>query len=341
MMTFLTRFVLGASAFIGHAAATGNDSDNLKSLPLLMNPNGVACHDEFHITSARLCVVAAKRMRITKMKIHIDSKFQPPYGCSLKGKTMYFNGDKNAKPPKKSVTPICRIRPECYMCDPDPSMNPSVNPSKKHSSNPSLKLSMNPSKRFSVEPSVEPTIDLTTQPSVHPSKFVDPSSTFTFNGRKNIERASGENDYDGTVAKPPTDYVLRFTIEPLGKSDATDSIIHITTGGGCCGGCCDYGTRAPAVFFHAQSSLKLQVFTNYDNGSHAWYSSSTELALNTESEVEIRVVGTTSSLLLNGVVDSTLTVGARSPLSDVKVYIGNPWRTAANAIISKVYFGPA
>merc|ERR1740124_1383092 len=102
-----------------------------------MNPNGVACHDEFHITSTRLCVVAAKRMRIKKM---------------------YFNGDKNAKPPPKWVTPICRILPECYVCDPDPSMNPSVNPSKKHSSNPSLKLSMNPSKRFSVEPSVEPTI---------------------------------------------------------------------------------------------------------------------------------------------------------------------------------------
>jgi len=378
MMTFLTRFVLGASAFIGHAAATGNDSDNLKSLPLLMNPNGVACHDEFHITSARLCVVAAKRMRITKMKIHIDSKFQPPYGCSLKGKTMYFNGDKNAKPPKKSVTPICRIRPECYMCDPDPSMNPSVNPSKKHSSNPSLKLSMNPSKRFSVEPSVEPTIipatqpsvhpsvnpskklsfnpsvklsmnpskrfsvepsveptiDLTTQPSVHPSKFVDPSSTFTFNGRKNIERAVDENDYDGTIAKPPTDYVLRFTIEPLGRVGEWTSIIHITTGPRCC----HYGTRVPGVWFR-ETTTKLYFCTGHEDNGNAC-NESTELALNTEYEVEIRVVGTTRSILLNGVVDSTLNVGGRLPLSDVKFYIGDPWWAAANATISNVYFGP-
>jgi len=380
MMTFLTRFVLGASAFIGHAAATGNDSDNLKSLPLLMNPNGVACHDEFHITSARLCVVAAKRMRITKMKIHIDSKFQPPYGCSLKGKTMYFNGDKNAKPPKKSVTPICRIRPECYMCDPDPSMNPSVNPSKKHSSNPSLKLSMNPSKRFSVEPSVEPTIipatqpsvhpsvnpskklsfnpsvklsmnpskrfsvepsveptiDLTTQPSVHPSKFVDPSSTFTFNGRKNIERAVDENDYDGTIAKPPTDYVLRFTIEPLGRVVGWTSIFHITKGDNMG----NYGARVPAVFIKP-ATTELWVCTAHEDNWGACHDSNRELGLNTEYEFELRVVGTTSSTLLNGVVDSTLTVGGRPPLSDVKVYIGNPWYTAANAIISNVYFGPA
>jgi len=379
MMTFLTRFVLGASAFIGHAAATGNDSDNLKSLPLLMNPNGVACHEEFHITSTRLCVVFAKRMRITKMKIHIDSKFQPPYGCSLKGKTMYFNGDKNAKPPKKSVTPICRIRPECYMCDPDPSMNPSVNPSKKHSSNPSLKLSMNPSKRFSVEPSVEPTIipatqpsvppsvnpskklsfnpsvklsmnpskrfsvepsveptiDLTTQPSVHPSKFVDPSSTFTFNGRKKIERAVDENDYDGTIAKPPTDYVLRFTIELLGRVGGWTSIFHITKGGNMG----NYGTRVPELFI-IPNTTKLWVCTGHEDYSQAC-TTSTELALNTEYEVELRVVGTTSSTLLNGVVDSTLTVGGRPPLSDVKVYIGSPWYIPANAIISNVYFGPA
>merc|ERR1740124_93526 len=105
------------------------------------------------------------------MKIHIDSKFQPPYGCSLKGKTIYFNGDKNAKPPKKSVSPICRILPECYMCDPDPSMNPST------------KSSIHPSKRVSAEPSVEPTMGLSTQPSVNPStkSSIHPSEKVSFN----------------------------------------------------------------------------------------------------------------------------------------------------------------
>jgi len=232
MIIFLIRLVLGAFAFIGHAAATDNVSaEYLSSVPFVINPNGVACHDGFHVTSARLCVVAAKRIKITKSKINISTKFQPPYGCSLRGKTVYFNRDKNAKPPQKSVTPICRILPDCCTCDPDPSMNPSkrlsVEPSVEPSVSTSTDPSMNPSKRLSVEPSVEPSVSTSTDPSMNPSKrlsvepSVEPSvststpeypseepslmhtvdpSTFTFNGSKNIERAVDENDYDGTIA---------------------------------------------------------------------------------------------------------------------------------------------
>jgi len=404
MMTFFIRLVLGASAFIGHAAATGDVSEYFKSLPLVMNPNGVACHDEFHITSARLCVVAAKRMRITKMKIHIDSKFQPPYGCSLKGKTIYFNGDKNAKPPKKSVSPICRILPECYMCDPDPSMNPSkrlsaepsveptmglstqpsvnpsmkssMHPSEKVSFNPSVELSMNPSKRVSVEPSVEPTMGLSTQPSVNPSTkssmhpsekvsfnpsvelsmnpskrvtveptvstveptvsdTVDPSSTFTFNGSQVISKAQDYDDYAGLIAKPSTDYILRFTIEPYGLTlKEWSNIIHI---GEYRGVNIDYG--APAVYFQPDST-KIGVVVG-SNGEYTVLSSYKQLAIKTEYKIEIRVVGKYCKLSINGVADSTMTIGDRSLLSNVRVYFGDPWNFAANAAISNVYFGPA
>jgi len=397
MMTFFIRLVLGASAFIGHAAATGDVSEYFKSLPLVMNPNGVACHDEFHITSARLCVVAAKRMRITKMKIHIDSKFQPPYGCSLKGKTIYFNGDKNAKPPKKSVSPICRILPECYMCDPDPSMNPSkrlsaepsveptmglstqpsvnpsmkssMHPSEKVSFNPSVELSMNPSKRVSVEPSVEPTMGLSTQPSVnpstkssiHPSEKVslnpsvelsmnpsksveptvsntaDPSSTFTFNGSQVIYKARDYDDYAGLIAKPSTDYILRFTIEPYGLLNEWTSIINIMEreiG--------DYGYTsrfAPRISFYPDST---KIVADITINEEIWqFIASKQLAINTESKIEIRVVGKYFKLSINGVADSTMTIGDRSLLSNVRVYFGDPWNFAANAAISNVYFGPA
>jgi len=400
-MTFLMRLALGASAFIGHAAATGDVSaEYFKSLPLVMYPNGVACDDEFHITSARLCVVAAKRMRITKMKIHIDSKFQPPYGCSLKGKTIYFNGDKSAKPPKKSVSPICRILPECYMCDPDPSMNPSkrlsaepsveptmglstqpsvnpstkssIHPSEKVSFNPSVELSMNPSKRVSVEPSVEPTMGLSTQPSVNPSMkssmhpsekvsfnpsvelsmnpskrvtveptvstveptvsdTVDPSSTFTFNGSQVISKAQDYDDYAGLIAKPSTDYILRFTIEPFELSKWTTNIIHIAEMGD------NIMSGAPTVYFQP-GTTKLWVDGMVDG---YWLWSSKQLAIKTESKIEIRVVGKYFKLSINGVADSTTTIGDRSLLSNVRVYFGDPWNVAANATISNVYFGPA
>merc|ERR1740136_233350 len=306
-------------------------------------------------------------MRITKMKIHIDSKFQPPYGCSLKGKTIYFNGDKNAKPPKKSVSPICRILPECYMCDPDPSMNPStkssIHPSEKVSFNPSVELSMNPSKRVSAEPSVEPTMGLSTQPSVNPStkssihpsekvssnpsveSSMNPSnrlsvepSTFTFNGSEKIERASDVNDYAGTIPKPSTDYILKFTIEPQGQLLKTwSSIIHISNLGG---GCCDYGTRVPAVWFEPDTT-KIVVTAGFNGGGNPHLYASKQLAINTESKIEVRVVGKYCKLSINGVADSTMTIGDRSLLSDVKVYFGEPEHPAANAVLSNVYFGPA
>jgi len=318
MIIFLIRLVLGAFAFIGHAAATDNVSaEYLSSVPFVINPNGVACHDGFHVTSARLCVVAAKRIKITKSKINISTKFQPPYGCSLRGKTVYFNRDKNAKLPQKSVTPICRILPDCCTCDPDPSMNPS--------------------KRLSVEPSVEPSVSTSTPeyPSEEPSLMhtVDPS-TFTFNGSKKLERAQDENDYDGTVAKPHIDYTLKFTIEPQGKLSVWSNIIHITTGGKCC----EYGFMVPIVFFEPDTT---RLIVSGGSGNESLIRSVEQLPINIESEIVILVAGTISTLIINGVAEPSTSTGDRSLLSDVKVYLGSPREAAADAIISNVYFGPA
>ena len=68
---------------------------------------------------------------------------------------------------------------------------------------------------------------------------------------------------------------------------------------------------------------------------------SKQLAIDTESKIEIRVVGKYCKLSINGVADSTMTIGDRYLLSDVKVYFGHPLFFAANAILSNVYFGPA
>jgi len=163
--------------------------------------------------------------------------------------------------------------------------------------------------------------------------IVGPSSTFTFNGPKTIEQASDENDYDGTIAKPHTDYVLRFTIQPTGVHNSNTNIIHITTGYDCCA----YGTNVPAVFF-VKKTTQLHIITG--SKANEFYSTK-ELALNIGSDIEIRVVGTSSTLSINGVVDTSQTTGGRFPLTDVKVYLGDPWYAAVNAIISNVYFGSA
>jgi len=94
---------------------------------------------------------------------------------------------------------------------------------------------------------------------------------------------------------------------------------------------------APTVFFQP-GTTKLWVDGMVD-GYSLW--SSKQLAIKTESKIEIRVVGKYFKLSINGVADSTMTIGDRSLLSNVRVYFGDPWNFAANAAISNVYFGPA
>merc|ERR1740136_631027 len=199
----------------------------------------------------------------------------------------------------------------------NPSMKSSMHPSEKVSFNPSVELSMNPSKRVTVEPTVSDT--------------VDPSSTFTFNGSQVISKAQDYDDYAGLIAKSSTDYILRFTIEPYGLSKWTTNIIHIAEMGD------NLMSGAPTVFFQP-GTTKLWVDGMVD-GYSLW--SEKQLAIKTESKIEIRVVGKYFKLSINGVAESTMTIGDRSLLSNVRVYFGDPWNVAANATISNVYFGPA
>merc|ERR1740124_466791 len=186
-----------------------------------------------------------------------------------------------------------------------PSVNPStkssMHPSEKVSFNPSVELSMNPSKRVSVEPSVEPTV----------SNTVDPS-TFTFNGSQVLSKAQDNDDYDGLIAKPSTDYILRFTIEPYGTSNEWTSIILIG----------EKGDRiywgVPSVHFQRGTTI-LAVEAGYNGGAESLLASK-QLAIDTESKIEILVVGKFFKLSINGVVDSTTTIGERSLLSNLRVF---------------------
>merc|ERR1740124_2009806 len=199
----------------------------------------------------------------------------------------------------------------------NPSVESSMHPSEKVSFNPSVELSMNPSK------SVEPTV----------SNTVDPSSTFTFNGSQVISKAQDYYDYAGLIAKPSTDYILRFTIEPYGLLNEWTSIIHIGEMGD------NIAWGVPAVGFQPDTTKLLVEAGGSEDYENFW--SSKQLAIKTESKIEIRVVGKYFKLSINGVVDSTMTIKDRSLLSNVRVYFGNPWHSAANAVLSNVYFGPA
>jgi len=165
---------------------------------------------------------------------------------------------------------------------------------------------------------------------------VDPRSTFTLNGRKAIVKASDVDDYAGLIVKPHTDYVLRFTINPKGLKKNIANIIHITTGDDCCA----YGTRNPSVYFIGETTQLMVIIGNRGNGNNLSLKSKNDLDLDFSSDIEIRVVGTQTTLYINGVKDNILVVGIRTTIKNLKVYLSNPWEDAANAIISNVYFGP-
>merc|ERR1740124_491271 len=240
----------------------------------------------------------------------------------------------------------------------EPSVDPTIGITTESSVNPSMTPSLHPSKQLSFNPSVEPSVNPSTTPSVHPSKLLsfnpsmehsmspskepslmptsDPLSTFIFNGSTKIERAEDEYDYDGIIALPTTDYILRLTIEPHGTLNGLSSIIHITNGGNCC----DYGTRSPALFFKSKTTF-LQYVTGHNSKGDFASVASKELAIDIKSEIELRVVGRKNTLVINGVEERSRTVKERALLSNVTVYLGNPWHPAADATISNVYFGPA
>jgi len=162
-------------------------------------------------------------------------------------------------------------------------------------------------------------------------------------GKRIVEDYDDEGYTDGIVAKTPTDYVLKFTIEPKGISDFYwSSIIKVKSGSGECtigfgfNNWCD----SPSVYF--VSGTKLLVITDSDEGQ-VIQEVSFELALNTEYKVEIYVVSSLADVYVNDNLETSSYIGTRESIYDARVYIGGGPNDSgiADALISNIYFGPA
>uniref|UniRef100_A0A7S1BIL5 Uncharacterized protein n=1 Tax=Corethron hystrix TaxID=216773 RepID=A0A7S1BIL5_9STRA len=157
-----------------------------------------------------------------------------------------------------------------------------------------------------------------------------PSHQFILDGPKNIVRTA-VNAPDGVVLSPPTDYRLSFTIKPLGTISEFGNIIQFTTG--------DPMNKAPAIFFSKGSTkLYIQISTVSFPDPFPTHQS-INLELNKSHDVVLMVVGSTSTLSINGTPE-VKSITARSQYAKLDVYVGSPWYEPANAIISDIKFFP-
>lgn len=168
--------------------------------------------------------------------------------------------------------------------------------------------------------------------------YIDPLgpiflTNYTFAGPQQITRSS-LYEYDALIISPPTDYSLKFAIEPKGKVGGRyTNIMHFTQGGGCC----DYGQRVPGIWF-SPNTTKLFVCTGDNSNGNICAALDWELELNKEYTIEVRVVGSNFTVLVDNMVEKEMNIGDRDPIDKVNVFIGDPWSSAANAIISDISF---
>jgi len=187
------------------------------------------------------------------------------------------------------------------------------------------------------DPSVEPANAIISNISFDKDVTPEPS-LFDFKGPLQIER-SEKGEPAAVLAAPPTDYTLKFVIEPKGIIDTWGSIIYLTTGDWYYPGY-PYGTIVPAVFLE-NGTTRVCAYIGYDNydqdGATALFSK--PLEVDKKSKVVIEVYGTTAFISVNGVIEYETQIGTRSQLNDVKLYIGSPFESSANAIVSDISFG--
>jgi len=155
-----------------------------------------------------------------------------------------------------------------------------------------------------------------------------------FPGPYNITK-SNVNAPIAVFENPPTDYTLEFniTLIPSGERLAFyNSIIRFcnttTKGGG-------YGSRTPAIFLQREKKKLLVVTGTNEEPNLGHYF---DVPWNEELQMKLQVEGDLASFFINGIIAKNWPVGAREPLDESKMYIGDPWYEAAPMKISNIRY---
>ena len=148
-------------------------------------------------------------------------------------------------------------------------------------------------------------------------------------------KQSNENAPMALFENPPTDYTLEFNITmiPAGtKLKDYNSIIHFRNNSKDESG--GYGNRCPAIWLKKNS--KLLIVTGTSENSNEGRTLNFPLPWSQEHELKLQVEDELASFFINGTIVDNWVVGARAPIAELKMYIGDPWYPALPGEVSKI-----
>ena len=135
---------------------------------------------------------------------------------------------------------------------------------------------------------------------------------------------------------------MKFQVFPKHFQRGWTNVIHLTTGGNCCGN----GQRIPAVWFHSSSTRatvnRMHICSSINNrGNHCYNPRNIPRGKWTDVEISQRPEGAwyRYEVKINGkVVASTINRAARE-FRNVKVYASDPWYNGAAGSIRNLATG--
>lgn len=139
----------------------------------------------------------------------------------------------------------------------------------------------------------------------------------------------------------PQDFEIDFVVTPRGIVADWSNIIHYTSTGA---SCCNFGDRAPAVWFWPGSTRIHAVFGSKVDGN--WNVNPEELLpINVSTRVTLRAQGRDVQILFNGTSVLSATAPADRPFGKASFYASDPWNPPIKGTIQKysltAYAAPA
>merc|ERR1719232_1129374 len=167
----------------------------------------------------------------------------------------------------------------------------------------------------------------------NPNPTIPSEVSFLENEKLQIQR----NQYLGAV-NPSSEYVISFTLHPLGKIADWGSILRFRTNIN--SHCCNHGDRSPGIWF-CPNSLQMH-FTYAVKSNYQKYVNFGWFSPNVDYDIEIKAIGDYIVWYTNGEPEMTLHVplSDRSFTSPLLIYAGEDFWDPANAKISHLLYNP-